>query len=149
MLLLFFNHFSVKKSILKIHVKWWGVKQGVGIYGLKYLEVFSSKWHFYKTKFFPNNNLSKYINSSNTVLTSHIMAKFIIVSMIKPICKYLARVGNKISCPKLGTYYQLLCAKQRRKAGVILGQNHVQLLNATLDSLFFFKCFIKSSVNML
>lgn len=67
------------------------------------------------------------------------MAKFIIVSMIKPICKYLARVGNKISCPKLGTYYQLLCAKQRRKAGVILGQNHVQLLNATFDSLFFFK----------
>ena len=67
------------------------------------------------------------------------MTKFIIVSMIKPICKYLARVGNKISCPKLGTYYQLLCAKQGRKVGVILGQNYVQLLNAALDSLFFFK----------
>ena len=111
----------------------------MGIYGLKHHEVFSSKCHFYKTKFFLNNNLSKYINSSNTVLTSQIMTKFIIVSMIKPICKYLARVGNKISCPKLGTYYQLLCAKQGRKAGVILGQNYVQLLNAALDSLFFFK----------
>ena len=116
----------------------------MGIYGLKHLEVFSSKCDFYKTKFFLNNNLSKYINSSNTVLTSQIMTKFIIVSMIKPICKYLARVGNKISCPKLGTYYQLLCAKQGRKAGVILGQNYVQLLNAALDSLFFFQKFASS-----
>ena len=109
-----FFHFSTR--IFEINVKMMGSKtRGRDLW-------FEISWSFllqrpflYSIKFFPRNKLTKYINASNTVFMSQNLAKFIIASMIKPSCKYLGRVGNKTSCPKLGAYCRLFYAKKQRQ----------------------------------